>query len=101
MNLLDRNQDFVRFGVVPKLQDGIKKAHQRSAAFGLSEGAEPASIPLGQSDLSRSIEQNRLLHTHALPVMENLYQQIVDNHNMVILADAGKPRLAWQLLKFD
>ena len=77
MNSLERNQGFGRFGIDPKLQHGmasmaIKKAHQRSAAFGLSEGAETEFEPLGQSELSRSIEQNRLLHTHALPVMENL-----------------------------
>ena len=93
MTSLNRHQDFGRLpSAAPcwALQGmAIENAHRRSAAHGLGESAESSFIPLGQSDLSRRIEQNRLMHTHALPVMENLYQQIADNHNMVILADAS------------
>ena len=93
MTSLDRNQDFGRvpctMGSVWLQGMAIEKAHRRSAAHGLGEGAITSFIPLGPSDLSRLIEQNRVLHTHALPVMENLYQQIADNHNMVTLADAS------------
>jgi sigma-54 dependent transcriptional regulator, acetoin dehydrogenase operon transcriptional activator AcoR len=67
----------------------IEKAHQRSAAHGLTEGAEPDFSPIGRSELSLLIDQNRVLHTHALPVMETLYEQIINTHNMVILTDAN------------
>jgi transcriptional regulator of acetoin/glycerol metabolism len=67
----------------------IETSHQRSVAFGLSPTATPDFTPAGKSDLSLLIEQNRMLHTHALPAMETLYQQIVNTHNMVILTDAN------------
>jgi len=66
----------------------IETSHQRSQAFGLSPTATPDSTPIGKSDLSLLIEQNRMLHTHAVPAMEALYQQIVNTHSMVILTDA-------------
>eukprot|EP01133_Synstelium_polycarpum_P020458 gene20458-24549_t len=67
----------------------IETSHQRSVAFGLSPTATPDFTPAGKSALSLLIEQNRMLHTHALPAMETLYQQIVNTHNMVILTDAN------------
>ncbi|WP_026355160.1 sigma-54-dependent Fis family transcriptional regulator [Massilia niastensis] len=66
----------------------IETSHQRSAGYGLCPGARPDFMPLARSDLSRLLEQNHLLHTHAVPAMEMLYQQIVDTHNMVLLTDA-------------
>ncbi|MFZ4878834.1 sigma-54-dependent Fis family transcriptional regulator [Janthinobacterium sp. Mn2066] len=66
----------------------IETSHQRSQAFGLSPAATPDSTPIAKSDLSLLIEQNRMLHTHAVPAMEALYQQIVNTHSMVILTDA-------------
>ena len=66
----------------------IESSHQRSLAYGLRPGAAPDFSPVGQTELSLLIEQNRMLHTHAVPAMETLYQQIVNTHNMVILTDA-------------
>src|SRR5476649_2750517 len=66
----------------------IETSHQRSQGFGLSPTATPDSTPIAKSDLSLLIEQNRMLHTHAVPAMEALYQQIVNTHNMVLLTDA-------------
>ncbi len=66
----------------------IECSHQRSLSYGLSPGARPDFSPLDRNDLSLLIEQNRLLHTHAVPAMETLYQQIINTHNMVILTDA-------------
>ena len=66
----------------------IETLHQRSLAYGLSPTATPDFTPAGKSDLSLLIEQNRMLHAHAVPAMETLYQQIVNTHNMVILTDA-------------
>ncbi|WP_211461746.1 sigma-54-dependent Fis family transcriptional regulator [Collimonas silvisoli] len=67
----------------------IEKSHQRSTAYGLGKNDKPDILPLDRSALSMLLEQNRALHTHALPVMETLYEQIVDTHNMVILTDAN------------
>lgn len=67
----------------------IEQSHQRSAAYGLSENTEPDFSAMGRADLTVLIEQNRVLHTHAIPVMETLYEQIINTHNMVILTDAN------------
>ena len=67
----------------------IESAHQRSAAYGLSENFEPDFSRIGRADLAQLVEQNRTLYTHALPVMETLYEQIVNTHNMVVLTDAA------------
>jgi transcriptional regulator of acetoin/glycerol metabolism len=66
----------------------IEESHRRSAAYGLTEDMEPEFSPMGRTDLSVLIEQNQLLHTHAVPVMETLYEQIINTHNMVLLTDA-------------
>lgn len=67
----------------------IEKSHQRSIAYGLAENDKPDFNPLASSDLSLLVEQNRSLHVHALPVMETLYEQIINTHNMVILTDVN------------
>ena len=67
----------------------ITNSHQRSAAYGLARNQEPDFSPLGRTDLALLIEQNRNLYNCALPVMETLYEQIVNTHNMVVLTDAG------------
>ncbi len=66
----------------------IDSSHQRSKAYGLCPGAQPDFSPLHQSDLAILVERNRMLHAHAVPAMETLYQQIINTHNMVILTDA-------------
>jgi transcriptional regulator of acetoin/glycerol metabolism len=65
----------------------IEQAHQRSAGYGIPRTAEPDFDPLGKADLALLLEQNRMLHSHAAPVMETLYEQIINTHNMVILTD--------------
>ena len=66
----------------------IATSHQRSQSYGLCPSAQPDFSPLAVNDLNLLIERNRLLHRHAVPAMETLYQQIVNTHNMVILTDA-------------
>jgi len=66
----------------------IRASHDRSLAFGLCEGDKPDFAMAAPSLLETSLEQNRALLSHAVPVMETLYQQIVNTHNMVILTDA-------------
>ena len=67
----------------------IENSHQRSAAYGLARDVDPDFCAIGRADLSLLLEQNRTLHNYALPVMENLYEQIINTHNMVILTDAN------------
>ena len=69
-------------------QQSIQEAHQRSASFGLTESEKPDFSLVAPPDLKQAIEQNRTLHTYAMPVMETLYEQIINTHNMVILTDA-------------
>ncbi|MEB0136631.1 sigma-54-dependent Fis family transcriptional regulator [Actimicrobium sp. CCC2.4] len=65
----------------------IEESHQRSANYGVPRTASPDYDPLGRADMALVLEQNRLLHSHAAPVMETLYEQIINTHNMVILTD--------------
>ncbi|MCI1192639.1 sigma-54-dependent Fis family transcriptional regulator [Calidifontimicrobium sp. SYSU G02091] len=68
--------------------DAIKQSHERCAAFGLSRIERPDHAPLGRSDLSIVRERNLRLYSHAAPVMEMLYEQIVNTESMVVLCDA-------------
>jgi transcriptional regulator of acetoin/glycerol metabolism len=67
----------------------IEESHKRSYAYGLTTDNKPQFDPLSRAQLSQLVEQNRLLHTHAVPVMETLYDQIINTHNMVLLTDAN------------
>ena len=66
----------------------IQESHQRSIAYGLTRSADPDFSPLGKGDVAQLLEQNRVLYNHAAPVMETLYEQIINTHNMLILTDA-------------
>jgi transcriptional regulator of acetoin/glycerol metabolism len=65
----------------------IRASHQRSLGYGL-EASQQADYGYRSGDLSLTLEKNRHLVSHAMPVMETLYQQIVNTHNMVVLTDA-------------
>lgn len=67
----------------------LGESRRRSAAYGLSEDSRVDFEPSGRADLSLLIERNRVLYTHALPVMETLYEQIENTHSMVVLTDAN------------
>lgn len=66
----------------------IGQAHQRSASYGVTRNTMPDYAPLSKHELSHLLEQNRLLHSHAVPVMETLYEQIINTHHMVVLTDS-------------
>eukprot|EP01035_Chromulina_nebulosa_P007529 gene7529-10161_t len=66
----------------------IEESHQRCAALGLSRIERPDYEPLMRSDLTVARERNLRLSTHAAPVMEMLFEQIVDSHSMIVLTDA-------------
>jgi transcriptional regulator of acetoin/glycerol metabolism len=66
----------------------IEASHRRSASYGLTPNTEPDYSPILRGDLSCKIDQNRGLSTYAVPVMQTLYEQIVNTHSMVVLTDA-------------
>jgi transcriptional regulator of acetoin/glycerol metabolism len=65
----------------------IEHSWQRCLRFGLEESRKPDFDPLSARRLTELREQNRTLAQHALPVMENLYEQIVDTESMIVLTD--------------
>jgi transcriptional regulator of acetoin/glycerol metabolism len=69
-------------------QDLIAQSHQRCASIGLSRIEAPDYSPLGRPDLAETLARNRRLYTHAAPVMEMLYEQIVNTQSMVVLTDS-------------
>jgi transcriptional regulator of acetoin/glycerol metabolism len=65
----------------------IAQSHERCTALGLSRIERPDYAPLGRPDLGVARERNRRLHSHAAPVMEMLFDQIVGTESMVVLCD--------------
>ena len=66
----------------------IDEANQRSLAFGVSTDDEPDFTSLGIGHLKDSLEENRFLFQHAVPVMETLRGQIANTHSMVLLTSS-------------
>ena len=67
----------------------IQLSRERSESYGLDPYMEPDFSPLRGDALNTMLESNRSLHTHALPVMETLYEQIINTHNLIVLTDAN------------
>ncbi len=67
----------------------IEQSHQRCAALGLTRIERPDHEPLMRSDLAVARERNQRLHQHAAPVMEMLFEQIVNTESMIVLTDAN------------
>ncbi len=66
----------------------IDLSRQRSQSFGLDERSQPDfSSPL-RNELHGALEENRFLFQHAAPVMETLYDQIINTHSMVVLTSS-------------
>ncbi len=72
----------------PARTELIKQSHLRCTALGLSRIERPDFEPLMRSDLSVARERNHRLFTHAAPVMEMLFEQIVNSESMIVLTDA-------------
>ena len=66
----------------------IDQSHERCVAMGLSRIERLDYSPLGRSDLNVVRERNQRLYAHAAPVMEMLFEQIVNSESMVVLTDA-------------
>ncbi len=69
-------------------EEVIDESHERCAHIGLSRIESSDFAPLGRPDLNDVRERNRRLYTHAAPVMEMLFEQIVNTQSMVLLTDA-------------
>ena len=67
----------------------IAQSHERSKSYGLRPYESPDFCPVLHSELKTEIERSQSLFTHALPVMETLYSQIVNTQSMVILTDTS------------
>jgi sigma-54 dependent transcriptional regulator, acetoin dehydrogenase operon transcriptional activator AcoR len=74
--------------LAPPRQAFIERSHQRSEALGLKRHEKSGFDPLIRSDLNLARERNQRLYTHAAPVMQLLYEQIVNTESMIVLTDA-------------
>jgi sigma-54 dependent transcriptional regulator, acetoin dehydrogenase operon transcriptional activator AcoR len=72
----------------PARVEFIERSHQRSAALGLSRGEALGFDPMIRSDLAVARERNQRLYAHAAPVMQMLFEQIVNTESMIVLTDA-------------
>jgi transcriptional regulator of acetoin/glycerol metabolism len=68
--------------------DLIGQSHQRSKSYGLAAHTEPDFSSPSRGVLNDALDENRFLFQHAAPVMETLYDQIVNTHSMVLLTSA-------------
>jgi transcriptional regulator of acetoin/glycerol metabolism len=80
-------QGMVPDGLVPEF---IVRSWQRSAVNGVSAEEGSRDCPsLSKQELGRAREKNLQLLSSSLPVMENLYEQIIQTSSKVLLADAS------------
>jgi transcriptional regulator of acetoin/glycerol metabolism len=75
-------------GAGPTHASAIEHSHERCQAQGLSRIERPDYSPLGRSDLTVARDRNMRLYSHAAPVMEMLFEQILNTDSMVVLTDA-------------
>ncbi|HEY8973594.1 MAG TPA: sigma-54-dependent Fis family transcriptional regulator [Burkholderiaceae bacterium] len=66
----------------------IEQSHLRCTALGLTRIERPDFEPMIRGDLVVARERNQRLLTHAAPVMEMLFEQIVNTESMIVLTDA-------------
>ena len=72
----------------PPRVEFIERSHQRSAALGLKRAERFGFDPMVRSDLAVARERNQRLYVHAAPVMQMLFEQIVNTESMIVLTDA-------------
>ena len=73
---------------LPARAERIEQSHLRCAALGLTRVERPDFEPMVRGDLAVARERNQRLFTHAAPVMEMLFEQIVNTESMIVLTDA-------------
>ena len=85
-----RARDLVRnVGTVPSglLPSAIEMSWARCLEYGLDADQGAEFDPLARVLLAEQMEKSRHLLTHAQPVMDVLFEQIVDTQNVVVLAN--------------
>ena len=73
---------------LPARAELIEQSHLRCAALGLTRVERPDFEPMVRGDLAVARERNQRLFTHAAPVMEMLFEQIINTESMIVLTDA-------------
>ncbi|MEX1165380.1 MAG: sigma-54-dependent Fis family transcriptional regulator [Hydrogenophaga sp.] len=68
--------------------DLIHRSQRRSHDYGITAQAEPDFSSPPRGVLNDALDENRFLFQHAAPVMETLYDQIVNTHSMVLLTSS-------------
>ncbi|MBI5109446.1 MAG: sigma-54-dependent Fis family transcriptional regulator [Rhodocyclales bacterium] len=79
-----RNAGLVPTGLLPT---AIELSWERCLGYGLDNDQGTDFDPLERVLLAEQIEKSRDLLTHAQPVMDVLFEQIVDTQNVVVLAN--------------
>ena len=72
---------------VASVPEGIVQSHERCQALGISRIGAPDYTLINRADLNITLDRNRRMHAHAAPVMNMLYEQIVNTESMVVLTD--------------
>lgn len=84
--------EFFSRGTVPAglVPDAIVNSWRRSLDRGVAAENSSVTMPtLSSEELSRLKQKSRELLKHSMPVIENLYEQIMHTSSMVLLADAA------------
>jgi transcriptional regulator of acetoin/glycerol metabolism len=84
--------EFFSRGTVPAglVPDSIVNSWKRSLDKGVAAENNSTTVPpVSSEELSCLKEKSRELLKHSLPVIENLYEQIMHTSSMVLLADAS------------
>ncbi len=84
--------EFFSRGTVPSglVPDFIVNSWKRSAAKGVEAESRSGNCPaIAADELALLREKNSDLLLHSLPVIENLYEQIIHTSSMVLLTDAA------------
>ena len=79
-----RNVGAIPAGMLPS---AIELSWERCLGYGLDNDQDTDFDPLERVLLAEEIEKSRHLLTHAQPVMDVLFEQIVDTQNVVVLAN--------------
>ncbi len=79
-----RNNGSVPPGLLPS---AIESSWERCLGYGLDRDRGGVPDPLERDVLSEQMENSRDLLVHAQPVMDVLFEQIVDTQNVIVLAN--------------
>ncbi len=68
-------------------EEVIRRSHDRSSSTGLKSDERIDPGPDTHSSVIELVERHEFLRRHAAPVMETLYEQIINTHSMVVLTN--------------